>query len=129
MNEPKSSSVTRSHLLASKLLQMSFVLLLSAAGGDKFFNMLVFWPQYIPTFVDKLVPLSPQQIMYGAGVLELLCACLVYFKPKIGGIATGILLASIIANLALIPGYFNIILLDLVLLIQAFALAILSSGT
>lgn len=124
MNESKSSIK-----VAYKLLQLSFVFLLFMAGVDKFFNILVFWPQYIPKLIDDLVPMTSAQMMYGAGVLELFCAFLVYFKPRLGAVATVILFASIIANLALVPGYFNIILLDFVLMFHASALGFLSSKT
>lgn len=111
---------------AFQLLRFVFVVAPLFAGIDKFFNFLVNWEQYISPLPSNLTGLDANQIMMGVGVIEIIAAFIVAFKPKIGSFIVGCWLLAIIANLLLIPDYYDIALRDFGLAIGAFALFFLA---
>jgi hypothetical protein len=66
---------------------------------------------------------TAQQFMWGVGVVEIIAAGLVAFKPRVGGVVVAVWLWGIIANLLSIPGFYDIALRDFGLSLGALALS------
>jgi hypothetical protein len=85
--------------------------------------VLVNWDKYLaPGIVDHL-PWTTHQLIYGVGVVEIVAGLLVLLRPRFGGYLVAAWLAGIIANLLLIPGFYDIALRDFGLLLGALTLA------
>lgn len=111
---------------AYQILRAGFVVAPIVAGLDKFFNVLVNWEQYLPPFVNKMSGGHGHELMLAVGVIEIVAGLGVAFKPKIFAYVVSAWLLLIVANLLMIPGYFDIALRDFGLALAAFALARLS---
>lgn len=94
-----------------------------AFGVDKFTNLLVDWTTYLAPWVDRLAPGSARQAMYAVGVIEIVAGIVVAVAPRLGGLLVAAWLAGIIVNLLTIPGFFDVALRDVGLLVAALALA------
>ena len=121
--------------LAAQPAHQAFVLLRTVLtiapivfGLDKFANLLVHWPRYLAPVIDNLVPGTAQQAMYAVGVIEVVAGIAVALRPRYGALLVGAWLAGIIVNLLLIPGYYDVAMRDLGLLVAAVALFRLSVG-
>ena len=110
------------------ILLVGFVALPIIAGLDKFFHVLVDWPQYLAPVIPHISGLSASIIMMIVGVVEIVAGIIVAFTPKFGGFLVMAWLWGIIINLLLIPGYYDIALRDFGLSLGALALALLSNG-
>ena len=108
------------------ILYAGFTLLPVLAGLDKFFHLLVDWDAYLAPVVTQLLPVSGHTFMLAVGVIEIVAGILVFLRPQIGAYVVALWLWGIIANLLLIPGYFDIALRDFGLSLGALALARLS---
>ena len=108
------------------VLHIGFALLPIVAGLDKFFHFLVNWDQYLPSFVNNMVGGHGHSLMYLAGVIEIIAGLGVWFKPRIFAYVVAAWLFLIIANLLMIPGYYDVALRDLGLALGALALGRLS---
>ena len=111
---------------AYQILRMGFVVAPIVAGLDKFFNLLVNWEQYLPSFANKMVGGYGHELMFAVGVIEILAGVGVFFKPKIFAYVVSAWLLLIVVNLLLIPGYYDVALRDFGLALAALALARLS---
>jgi hypothetical protein len=111
---------------AYRILQFGFIVAPIVAGLDKFFGLLVNWDQYLPSFVNNLVGGQGQALMYLVGVIEVIAGLGVWFKPRIFAYVVAAWLLLIIANLLMIPGYYDVALRDLGLALGALALGRLS---
>ena len=111
---------------AYRILQFAFVVAPIVAGLDKFLHLLVNWDQYLPGVVANASPIKPHALMLVVGVIEIVVGIGVAIKPRIFAYVVAAWLAVIIINLLLIPGYFDIALRDLGLLLGALALGRLS---
>ncbi|MDQ3825077.1 MAG: DoxX family membrane protein [Actinomycetota bacterium] len=96
-------------------------------GLDKFANVLVPWPGYLAQWIDDLVPGSAQQAMYIVGVTEIVAGILVAAAPRLGGWLMAAWLADIIVNLLIFPGFFDIALRDVGMLVAAVVLTRLAA--
>ena len=112
---------------AYQILHLAFVVAPVLAGVDKFFHFLVNWDQYLAPAVARMLPVPGHTFMLGVGAIEIVAGLLVAFMPVIGGLVVGVWLLGIIANLLLIPAYFDVALRDLGLALGAFALSRLAS--
>src|SRR5262245_12830997 len=108
---------------AFQILRFAFTVAPIIAGLDKFFAWFVNWHQYLAPVVTRVVPVAPHAFMMGVGVIEIVAGLVVALRPRFGGYLVAVWLAGIIVNLLLIPGYFDIALRDLGLLLAAVALA------
>ena len=108
------------------ILQAGFVAAPILAGVDKFFHFLVNWDQYVPSFVAELSPVSVQNLMLAVGAIEIIAGIGVAWKPRVFAYVVAAWLVVIMANLLLIPGYFDVALRDFGLFLAALALARLS---
>ena len=108
------------------ILRFGFTVAPILAGLDKFFHLLVNWDQYVPGVVQNISPIQTHTLMFIVGVIEIVAGIGVALKPRIFAYIVAAWLALIIINLLLIPGYFDVALRDLGLLLAALALARLS---
>ena len=111
---------------AYQLLHAGFALAPVLAGLDKFANAMVDWEKYLAPRVAARLPVSPRTYMRVVGVVEIAAGLLVAVKPRWGGYVVAAWLWGIIANLLLIPGYFDVALRDFGLSLGALALGRLS---
>jgi hypothetical protein len=111
---------------AYQILHLGFTVAPVVAGLDKFFHLLVNWDQYLPPFVNNLTGGHGHQLMLAVGVIEIVAGLGVWFKPKLFAYVVSAWLLLIIANLLMIPGYFDVALRDFGLALGALALARLS---
>ena len=111
---------------AFRILQAGFIAAPILAGLDKFFHLLVNWDQYLPSVVTRMSPIGGHNLMLVVGVIEIVAGIGVALKPRIFAYVVAAWLALIIANLLLIPGYFDVALRDFGLFLAALALARLS---
>ena len=111
---------------AFRILQFGFVVAPILAGLDKFFHLLVNWDKYVPGVIANASPIPAHTLMLVVGVIEIVAGIGVALKPRIFAYVVAAWLAVIIINLLLIPGYFDVALRDLGLLLGAVALGQLS---
>jgi hypothetical protein len=111
---------------AFRILQIGFIAAPILAGLDKFFHLLVNWDQYLPSVVARVSPVGAHNLMLIVGVIEIIAGIGVALKPRIFAYVVAAWLALIIANLLLIPGYFDVALRDFGLFLAALALGRLS---
>jgi len=121
------ASISSAAHQAYMLLLIGFTVAPILAGLDKFFNVLTNWSQYLPPIANNFLGGASQQFMYVVGVIEIVAGIGVFLKPKIFAYVVAAWLGLIIVNLLLIPGYFDVALRDLGLLLGALALGRLSS--
>lgn len=114
---------------AFTLLRTAFTVAPVVFGLDKFFDVLTDWQQYLAPTVNDLVPGSAHQAMLAVGVVEIAAGVLVALRPHIGGYVVAAWLAGIILNLLLIPGFYDVALRDVGLLVAALALARLAAAS
>lgn len=111
---------------AFSILRFGFTVAPIIAGADKFFHLLVDWDKYLAPWVAQIVK-NGHAFMLAAGVVEIIAGLIVAFKPRWGGYIVALWLAGIIVNLVTYPGYFDVALRDLGLLLGALALARLAA--
>ena len=110
---------------AYRLLRIGFVVAPLVMGLDKFFNLLTQWPKFVcPLIADRI---DPQLFMRCAGPVEIVAGILVLLRPRFGALIVAAWLLLVIVNLLLIPGYYDIVLRDVGLLLAALALGRLSA--
>jgi hypothetical protein len=122
-----SVSATRPSYQAYQILRFAFTVAPIVAGLDKFLHLLVNWDQYLPGAVNTMTRGHGHQLMLVVGVIEIVAGLGVAFKPRIFAYVVSAWLLLIIVNLLMIPGYFDVALRDLGLLLGALALARLSA--
>ena len=123
----RSVSATRPSYQAYQILRLGFTAAPILAGLDKFFHLLVNWDQYLPGVVNSLTGGHGHQLMLVVGVIEIVAGLGVAFKPRIFAYVVSAWLLLIVANLLMIPGYFDVALRDFGLSLGALALARLSA--
>ena len=111
---------------AFHILRFAFTVAPILFGIDKFTHLLVNWDQYLPSFVNKMLGGHGHEFMYVVGVIEIVAGIGVFLKPRIFAYVVSLWLVLIIANLLMIPGYFDVALRDLGLALAALALGRLS---
>jgi uncharacterized membrane protein len=104
------------------LLRSAFAVAPILFGLDKFTNWLVQWDQYLAPALSDPLPMTPHQAMYVVGVVEVVAGVVVALHPRLGALVVAVWLTGIIVNLLLIPGYYDVAVRDLGLLLSAVAL-------
>jgi hypothetical protein len=112
---------------AYHILHFAFFLAPLLAGLDKFFHLLVNWDMYLAPWIAKLSPIGEHSLMQIVGIVEIIAAFIVAFRPRIGAWIVFAWLWAIIINLLTYPGFFDIALRDFGLSLGALALARLSA--
>jgi hypothetical protein len=108
---------------AYSVLYAAFTLVPVVAGVDKFLHLLVNWDQYLAPVIVRLLPVDSHVLMFAVATVEVVAGLIVAAKPSIGGWIVALWLWGVIANLLLIPAYFDIALRDFGLSLGAIALA------
>ncbi|HET6463913.1 MAG TPA: hypothetical protein VFH33_08950 [Candidatus Krumholzibacteria bacterium] len=109
---------------AYRLLRFAFIVAPLVMGLDKFFNLLTQWPKFVCPLIANRI--DPQLFMRCTGPVEMGAGVLVLLKPRVGALIVASWLLLVIVNLLLIPGYYDVVLRDVGLLLAALALARLS---
>jgi uncharacterized membrane protein YphA (DoxX/SURF4 family) len=112
---------------AFAIMRLAFTVAPIAFGLDKFFNVLVDWPQYLAPWVNDIMPGSGQDFMYFVGAVEIVAGLAVLAKPRYGAYVVAAWLAGIIINLLTYSGYYDVALRDFGLLLAALTLGRLAS--
>jgi len=110
------------------LLRTVFTIAPIAFGLDKFFNLMVHWPNYLAPWIDRIVPGTAQQAIYAVVVIEIVAGLLVAWRPRWGAPVVALWLAGIIVDLVSQGTYWDIALRDFGLLVAAVALSLLAAG-
>jgi hypothetical protein len=112
------------------ILRSAFVVAPILFGLDKFFNVMVEWPNYLALWLDRLVPGNAQEFMYVVGAIEIVAGIVVALRPEFGGYLVAGWLTGIIVNLLTADPlrFYDIALRDFGLLLAALALARLAAG-
>jgi hypothetical protein len=122
----ESISASKPSYQAYQILHLGFTVAPIVAGLDKFFHLLVNWDQYLPGFINNLTGGHGHELMLAVGVIEIVAGLGVAFKPRLFAYVVSAWLLLIVANLLMIPGYFDVALRDFGLSLGALALARLS---
>jgi uncharacterized membrane protein YphA (DoxX/SURF4 family) len=109
------------------LMRLAFTVAPIAFGLDKFFNVMVDWPQYLAPWINDIAPGTGQEFMYFVGATEILAGIIVALKPRYGAYVVAGWLGGIIVNLLTHSGYYDIALRDFGLMLAALTLARLAS--
>ena len=112
---------------AFALLRLAFTVAPIAFGIDKFFNVLVHWPNYLAPWINDIAPGTGQQFMYFVGGTEILAGIIVALKPRYGAYVVAAWLGGIIINLLSYSGFYDIALRDFGLMLGALTLGRLAS--
>ena len=112
---------------AYMLLRVGFTVAPIVFGLDKFWNLMVHWPQYLAPWINDIAPGSAQQFMYFVGVTEIVAGLAVLVKPRYGAYVVAGWLAGIVVNLLSFPGWYDIAVRDFGLMLGALTLARLAS--
>ncbi|GAA4369456.1 hypothetical protein [Paeniglutamicibacter cryotolerans] len=107
---------------AFMLLRTIFIVAPIVFGIDKFTNLLTDWTHYLAPLATDMIPVDPHVFMYGVGVVEIIAGLLVAWRPRWGSLVVTAWLLGIIANLLILPGFYDVALRDFGLLIGALAL-------
>lgn len=126
MTSIETQTVSKPAYQAFLILRTGFTVAPIVAGLDKFFHLLVNWDQYLPAFVNNMTGGHGHELMLAVGVIEIVAGLGVAFKPRIFAYVVSAWLLLIVANLLMIPGYFDVALRDFGLSLGALALARLS---
>ena len=104
-------------------LRVAIGLMATLAGLDKFFNLLVNWPEYIAPIATQLSPISPSALMGVVGIVEFAVGITILaIRPNIGAYVASVWLICIAINLVL-GGHYDIAVRDVVLSVASFTLA------
>jgi len=109
------------------LMRLGYTVLPLAMGIDKFFNGMVFWPKYLAGWINDIAPGTAQQFMYFVGAVEIVAGLLVLLKPRYAAYVVAAWLTGIVINLWSGPGYWDVGLRDVGLLLGALTLGRLAS--
>jgi hypothetical protein len=107
------------------LMRIGFALVPILFGADKFAHVMVNWDKYLaPELQHWISPFSTvHQTMYFVGAVEIVAGLVVLLLPRLGGYVVALWLAGIVVNLALIGGYWDIMMRDVALLLLALTFA------
>jgi hypothetical protein len=104
------------------LLRIGFTAPPIIFGVDKFTNVLTNWQAYLAPWIVDMSPLSAHQVMLVVGVIEIVGVA-VAIKPRYAAYVVAAWLAGIIVNLLSYPGFYDVALRDVGLLLGALFLA------
>ena len=111
---------------AFQILRIGFTVAPILAGWDKFFDVMVDWDKYLSPMANNTLAGHGHQFMFVVGVIEIIAGIGVFLKPRIFAYIVAVWLLLIIINLLMIPGYYDVALRDLGLMLGALALGRLS---
>ena len=109
------------------VLRAAFTVAPILFGLDKFTNLMTDWDRYLAPVLADPLPVTADQAMYAVGVIEIVAGLVVALHPRLGAAVVAAWLGGIIVNLLLIPGFYDVALRDVGLLLGAVALQRLST--
>jgi len=112
---------------AFSLMRLAFTVAPIAFGLDKFFNVMVHWPNYLAPWINDIAPGTGQEFMYVVGAIEILAGLIVALKPRYGAYVVAAWLGGIIINLLSYSDYYDIALRDFGLMLAALTLGRLAA--
>jgi hypothetical protein len=112
---------------AFAIMRVAFTAAPIAFGLDKYFNVLVHWPNYLAPWINNIAPGSGQDFMYFVGAVEILAGLVVAIKPRYGAYLVAGWLFGIIINLLSYSGFYDIALRDFGLMLGALTLGRLAA--
>lgn len=103
------------------LMRIGFTIVPVLFGADKFAHVMVSWDKYLdPDLQRWLSPFATvHQSMYAVGVIEIVAGLVVLLLPRVGGYVVALWLAGIVVDLAMIGGYWDIMMRDVALFLLA----------
>jgi uncharacterized membrane protein YphA (DoxX/SURF4 family) len=113
---------------AFQILRFGFTVAPILAGLDKFFHVLVDWDKYLSPIANNTLGGHGHEFMLVVGIIEIIAGIGVFIKPRVFAYIVAAWLLLIILNLLTIPGYYDIALRDLGLMLGALALGRLSQN-
>ena len=113
---------------AFQILRFGFTVAPILAGLDKFFHVLVDWDKYLSPVANNALAGHGHQFMLVVGIIEIIAGIGVFVKPRVFAYIVAAWFLLIIANLLTLPGYYDIALRDLGLMLGALALGRLSQN-
>jgi hypothetical protein len=119
-------AVNRHAEQAFQILRIGFTVAPILAGLDKFFDVLVDWDKYLSPIANNVLGGHGHAFMLLVGIIEIIAGIGVFVKPRVFAYIVAAWLLLIIINLLSIPGYYDIALRDLGLMLGALALGRLS---
>ena len=119
--------VSRATYEAYQILYYAFIALPALAGLDKFFHILSTWEMYVSHGIAGALHMSAPGVALLAGFIELMIAASVALKPRIGSWVVTVWLWLIVINLLALHGYYDMVLIDLVLSAAGLAFTRLSA--
>jgi uncharacterized membrane protein YphA (DoxX/SURF4 family) len=122
-----SPGLSRNAEQAFQILRLGFTVAPILAGLDKFFHVLVDWDKYLSPTANNVLGGYGHQFMLVVGIIEIIAGIGVFLKPRIFAYIVAAWLLLIIVNLLTLPGYYDVVLRDLGLMLGALALGRLSS--
>jgi len=123
---PTITEASRPGAQAFRILQAAFVVAPILAGLDKFLHLMTNWDKYLAPLINEMIGGRGPLLMKGVGVIEIAAGIGVLWKPRVFAYVVVLWLWAIVFNFILIPGYFDIMVRDIVLSIAALALGRLS---
>ena len=107
------------------LMRVGFTIVPIVFGADKFAHVMVNWDRYLaPEVQNWFSPLpTAHQTMYVVGLIEIVAGLVVALLPRVGGYLVALWLAGIVVNLAMIGGYWDIMMRDVALCLLALSFA------
>jgi len=111
---------------AFQILRFGFTVAPIIAGLDKFFDKLVDWDKYLAPWISRMIG-NAHGFMTIVGIIEIVAGLVVAWRPRWGAYLVAFWLLGIIVNLVTYPGYYDVALRDLGLLLGALALGRLSA--
>jgi uncharacterized membrane protein YphA (DoxX/SURF4 family) len=109
------------------LMRIGFTVAPIAFGLDKFWNGMVYWPQYLAPWINSIMPGNAQDFMHVVGVVEIVAGLAVLIKPRFGAYLVAAWLGGIVTNLFSYPGWYDIAVRDFGLMLGALTLGRLAS--
>jgi len=103
-------------------LRLGFTVLPIAMGIDKFYNSMVYWPQYLADWINNIMPGTAQDFMYFVGAVEILAGVLVLLKPRYAAYIVAAWLLGIVVNLWSYGEWWDVSVRDFGLMLGALTL-------
>jgi hypothetical protein len=111
------------------MLKITYALVPIVIGLDKCFTWwLVDWAKYTSPMVLEYLPLTGLHFVILTGVIEIFAGLLVWFYPRVGAYVIVLWMLLVIADLASMNAFYDIIARDAVIAVGALALAWLSEA-
>ncbi len=98
----------RSLVRLYQFLRITYTLYWGIIGLDKFFGIVTESHLRVSQLTLSLLPFNLAQLLQIVGVLELLIALLIWFKPRLGTLCGIVMMAAIVINLIAMGQHYDI---------------------